>query len=78
MTLRELREAQVDDRGKKLSGDRIAKKLGVNPATYFAWEWGNALPSGENLFKLEKILPGSMRVLMDRWEAERNEQEDVA
>lgn len=65
MTLRRLREQQRDpESGRKVSGEKIAQQIGVSAMTYYAWERGDALPSGENLFKLEKILPGAISVLL--------------
>ncbi|MBZ9712228.1 helix-turn-helix domain-containing protein [Deinococcus multiflagellatus] len=65
-TLRELRERTVNpETGKAFTGEEIARKLSVSTNTYFRWEWGQSVPNGINLMRLEKILPGSTHTLVD-------------
>lgn len=72
MNLRQLREQRRDpETGRKLSGEKIAQQLGVSTMTYYSWEKGINLPGGENLFKLEKLMPGSINALKKMWEERR-------
>ncbi|MCD0157178.1 helix-turn-helix transcriptional regulator [Deinococcus sp. 6GRE01] len=57
-TLKHLRKAA------KLSGESVAQLVGVTKTTYYLWEWGKVMPGGENLAKLESVLPGSINALV--------------
>lgn len=65
MTLRELREKTTNpDTGRPYSGEEVARAVGVAVNTYFRWEWKQSVPSGGNLVRLEKVLPGATHTLV--------------
>lgn len=57
-TLKELRKAAG------LSGEAVAQRVGVTKTTYYLWEWGQVMPGGINLTKLETVLPGAINALV--------------
>lgn len=66
MKLSELRDQTLNpDTGKSYTGAELAEKIGVSVNTYFRWEWGQSVPSGRNLVKLESLLPGSTHTLVN-------------
>lgn len=63
-TLKELRKATG------MSGEAVAQLVGVTKTTYYLWEWGQVMPGGANLAKLETVLPGSINALVSMKAAE--------
>ncbi len=43
---------------KKLTQVEMAKKIGVPPVTYIAWEQGKSTPNFENKLKIKEFLKG--------------------
>lgn len=65
MKLSELRERTLNpDTGRSYTGAELAEKIGVSVNTYFRWEWGQTIPTGRNLVKLESFLPGATHTLV--------------
>ena len=65
-TLRELRERTTNpETGKPFAGEAVARAVGVTTSTYFRWEWGDSVPTGTNLTRLEKILSGDTITLVN-------------
>lgn len=64
-TLRELRERTTNpETGKPFTGEAVARAVGVTTNTYFRWEWGESVPTGTNLIRLETVLPGATHTLV--------------
>ena len=65
MTLAELRAQTTNPiTGRPYTGEEVARACQVSTNTYFRWEWGNSVPGGRNMAKLETVLPGSTHALV--------------
>lgn len=64
--LKEIRESRTDESGKKLSGIKIAKMLGITPQYYYDIERGDRTLSSDMASQLSDILRATTDYILNK------------